>query len=62
MPILSDAALQNAVDIAVFQAAKEKGIHRTVHAGEAGPAKGVQEVLALSSFSFVGAVKSERPQ
>ncbi|XP_042867782.1 adenosine deaminase-like isoform X1 [Penaeus japonicus] len=44
-----DAGMQNAVDIAVFQAAKEKGIHRTVHAGEAGPAKGVQE--AVESFS-----------
>lgn len=44
--------MQNAVDIAVFQAAKEKGIHRTVHAGEAGPAKGVQEVVA-SSLNFM---------
>ncbi|XP_063600851.1 adenosine deaminase-like isoform X2 [Penaeus indicus] len=44
-----DAGMQNAIDIAVFQAAKEKGIHRTVHAGEAGPAKGVQE--AVESFA-----------
>ena len=31
-------------DIAVFEKAAELGIHRTVHAGEAGPAKMVMKV------------------
>ena len=30
--------------MAVFEAAKEKGIHRTIHAGEAGPADCVKMV------------------
>lgn len=31
-------------DVAVFQKASEIGIHRTVHAGEAGPAQMVWKV------------------
>ena len=31
-------------DIAVFEKAAELGIHRTVHAGEAGPSKMVMKV------------------
>ncbi|XP_076059072.1 adenosine deaminase-like [Oratosquilla oratoria] len=33
------------IDSHVFKMAKEKGIHRTVHAGEAGPAEGVEAAL-----------------
>ena len=36
-------------DIAVFQKAAELGIHRTVHAGEAGPAKMVMKVSVPNS-------------
>ncbi|XP_066940825.1 adenosine deaminase-like isoform X5 [Macrobrachium rosenbergii] len=43
-----EASISDPVDIAVFQAAKEKGIHRTVHAGEAGPASCVQ--VAVEAF------------
>lgn len=35
---------KNSEDVAVFVAAKEKGIHRTIHSGEAGPAKCVKMV------------------
>ncbi|XP_069166912.1 adenosine deaminase isoform X3 [Procambarus clarkii] len=43
-----ESSMNNPVDVAVFQAAKEKGIHRTVHAGEAGPADCVR--LAVEAF------------
>jgi len=39
-------------DIAVFEKAAELGIHRTVHAGEAGPAKMVLKVSVPSSKLF----------
>lgn len=43
-----EANASDPIDLAVFQAAKEKGIHRTVHAGEAGPASCVQ--VAVENF------------
>ena len=36
-------------DIAVFEKAAELGIHRTVHAGEAGPA---QMVIKVNTFNL----------
>jgi len=40
--------------IKVFNEAKEKGIHRTVHAGEVGPAKCVQQALDLLHAERIG--------
>lgn len=48
-----DELLQkNSVDVAVFKAAQEKEIHRTIHAGEAGPAKCVKMVRYLYVHRF----------
>ncbi|XP_050720086.1 adenosine deaminase-like isoform X1 [Eriocheir sinensis] len=41
-------------DVAVFEAAKEKGIHRTIHSGEAGPAKCVKMAVELFGAERVG--------
>ena len=38
----------------MFNEAKEKGIHRTVHAGEVGPAKCVQQALDLLHAERIG--------
>ena len=42
--LFTDNSTLDDIESEVFQAAKKKGIHRTVHAGEAGPAKAVQMV------------------
>lgn len=41
-------------DIAVFQKAAELGIHRTVHAGEAGPAKMVMKAIDVLKAERIG--------
>ncbi|KAK7085682.1 hypothetical protein SK128_010084 [Halocaridina rubra] len=41
-------------EIAVFAAAKEKGIHRTAHAGEAGPASTVKEAVEVLGAERIG--------
>ncbi|KAG0697516.1 Adenosine deaminase [Chionoecetes opilio] len=45
----SESFTKSDVECAVFQAAKEKGIHRTVHACEEGPAICVKKSLTTSS-------------
>ena len=37
-------------DVEVFAKAKELGIHRTVHAGEAGPALMVKKVIIINYY------------
>ncbi|XP_068236268.1 adenosine deaminase-like isoform X2 [Palaemon carinicauda] len=49
-----EANINDPVDIAVFQAAKEKGIHRTVHSGEAGPAQCVQVAVETYGAERIG--------
>lgn len=49
-----ESAMKNPVDIAVFEAAKEKGIHRTVHAGEAGPAACVKLAVEVFGAERIG--------
>ncbi|XP_045121807.1 adenosine deaminase-like [Portunus trituberculatus] len=41
-------------DMAVFEAAKEKGIHRTIHAGEAGPADCVKTAVEMFGAERIG--------
>ena len=43
-----DLFMKSMEEVSVFQAAKEKGIHRTIHAGEAGPASCVKMVSSLT--------------
>lgn len=41
-------------EVAVFEAAKEKGIHRTMHAGEAGPADCVKAAVEMFGAERIG--------
>jgi len=50
----SDEFMFDPLTIKVFNEAKEKGIHRTVHAGEVGPAKCVQQALDLLHAERIG--------
>ncbi|KAG0717384.1 Adenosine deaminase [Chionoecetes opilio] len=50
----SESFTKSAVECAVFEAAKEKGIHRTIHAGEEGPASGVQKAVEMFGAERIG--------
>ncbi|XP_071523961.1 adenosine deaminase-like [Panulirus ornatus] len=48
------SAVESPVELAVFEAAKEKGIHRTMHAGEAGPASCVKLAVEVFGAERIG--------
>lgn len=50
----SELRMLDAEDIAVFEKAAELGIHRTVHAGEAGPAQMVWKALTVLKAERIG--------
>ncbi|KAK8385751.1 hypothetical protein O3P69_016488 [Scylla paramamosain] len=50
----NESFMKSETDVAVFEAAKEKGIHRTIHAGEAGPADSVKMAVEMFRAERIG--------